>query len=70
MDESYKVYVFFSEYSWYDGNLYVENGEVTNGKKADKAYITSMNEHINRLVQKNDLTQKYDYFREVNKSAE
>lgn len=69
MDDSYRGYVFFSDYSWYDGNVYVENGEVTNGKKADKAYIASMNEHINRLVQKNDLTQKYDYFRELNKST-
>ncbi len=69
MDEEYKGYVFFSDYSWYDGNVYVENGEVTNGKKADKAYVISMNDHINRLVQKNDLTQKYDYFREVNKST-
>ncbi len=66
MDDSYPGYVFFSDYSWYDGNVYVENGEISNGKNADAQYLTEMNDSIHTLVQKNDLTQKYDYLREIN----
>ncbi len=63
LDEDYSGYVFFSDYSWYDGNVYVENGEAASGESIDSAYIESMNTLINKLVQRNDLTLKYDYFR-------
>ena len=61
-DENYKGYVFFSDYSWYDGEIYVENGEVTNGKEVDSAYVEEMSVHINNLVQKNDSILIYNYF--------
>lgn len=67
MDSNYEGYVFFSDYSWYDGNIYVENGEVTRGENVDPNYVTDMNGLINRLIQQNDLTQKYDYFRKLKK---
>ncbi len=62
-DENYKGYVFFSDYSWYDGTHYVENGKVANGVKADGEYIAKMNAIINDTIRKNDLTLKYDYFK-------
>lgn len=65
LDHDYEGYVFFSDYSWYDGNVYVENGEVINGAEADPAYVEEMNTHINELIQKNDLILKYDYFRRL-----
>jgi len=63
MDENYTGYVFFSDYSWYDGVNYVENGTVVNNSSADQQYIVDVNTYINDLIQKNDLTLKYDYFK-------
>ena len=65
MDDTHHGYVFFSDYSWYDGEVYVENGEAINGKNVNPEYLTEMNARIHRLVQKNDWTQKYDYFRNL-----
>ena len=63
--EDYPGYVFFSDYSWYDGNIYVANGEVLIGEIPDPAYIIDMSSMVSSLILKNDLIQKYDYFREL-----
>ena len=62
-DKDYKGYVFLSDYSWYDGKIYVENGEITNGVNADPKYVEQMNQHITELIEKNDYVLIYDYFR-------
>ena len=61
-DPNYQGYVFFSDYSWYDGNIYVENGKITQGVTAgvNPEYITDMDKMIHQVIQRNDLTQKYD----------
>lgn len=87
-DEDYSGYVFFSDGSWFDGTVYVEDGEITgywNGEKIvsdmsavpdrvkeeyevgddGKAAFQVLNEHINTLIRRNDLTLKYDYFRRM-----
>lgn len=64
-DDSFTGYAFFSDYSWYDGNVYVENGEVKEGTNYEKDYIKETNDLINRKIQQNDLTLKYDYFRRM-----
>ncbi len=72
MDKGYSGYVFFSDYSWYDGKFYVENGEVVKSKKKKKVdanYLADMNAMINQIIQKNDLTLKYDYFRTLLKNS-
>ena len=56
-------YAFFSDYSWYDGKVYVENQQITNGKKMSKNKLDSMNNLISDVIKKNDLTLKYDYFK-------
>ncbi len=61
LDSKYKGIVFFSDYSWYDGNVYVENGEVQNKKKISQTALDDKNEYINYITKKNDLTLKYDY---------
>lgn len=68
-DPNYGGYAFFSDYSWYDGNVYVENGTVTSQRKknTDEEYILQMNALINSLIQQNDLTLKYDYLRRLKK---
>ncbi len=65
MDEAYTGYAFFSDYSWYDGNVYVENGKAVSGENIDEAYVDETNSKINSLIQRNDLTLKYDYFRRL-----
>ena len=65
MDKGFSGYAFFSDYSWYDGNVYVENGEVKEGKSYEKDYIKETNDLINKKIQQNDLTLKYDYFRRM-----
>ena len=49
----------------YDGNVYVEDGVITNDGQMDEAKVQEMNDKINRLIQKNDLTLKYDYLRKL-----
>lgn len=58
-------YVFFSDYSWFDGTFYVENGEVAGEEQPDTEYIIEISTRISQLILKNDLIQKYDYFREL-----
>lgn len=64
-DPHYRGYVFFSDYSWYDGRYYVEYGEVTNKSQYDKEYIDDTNALINKRIRQNDLILKYDYFRQL-----
>ena len=52
-DEEFSGYVFFNDYSWYDGNVYAEKG----------THNTSMDEIINLKIKQNDLTLKNDYYR-------
>lgn len=62
LSDDYSGYVFFDDYSWYDGNVYVENGSVTNGKEIDSDKLKQMNDNISNLTKRNDLTLKYDFF--------
>ena len=57
--------VFFSDYSWYDGNVYVDGGIVTNNKEINEISLEDKNYYINYLIKKNDLTLKYNYFKQI-----
>lgn len=63
--DGYKGYVFFSDYSWYDGNVYVENGVPANDGNVDQEYLEMMNEKIGAVIRKNDLTLRYNYFKSI-----
>lgn len=63
LDDNYSGYVFFSDYSWYDGVNYVEFGQASDNTSADTDYINQVNAQINNLIRKNDLTLKYDVFK-------
>ena len=65
LSKNYNGYVFFSDYSWYNGKVYVEGGEVTNGKWINRTDLENMNHYISELIKKNDLTLKTDYFKKV-----
>lgn len=66
LNPDYKGYVFFPDYSWYDGNVYVEGGVVTNGKEIEPTALEEKNHYINYVIKKNDLTLKYNYFKYIN----
>ena len=63
LNPNYDGIVFFSDYTWYDGNVYVENGEVTNNKKINYDKLEEKNYYINYITKKNDLALKFNYFK-------
>ena len=63
LSQNYEGIVFFSDYSWFDGNVYVENGEVTNNKYISESNLEEKNYYISYITKKNDLTLKYNYFK-------
>ena len=63
LNPKYEGIVFFSDYTWYDGNVYVENGEVTNNKKISNDKLEEKNYYINNITRKNDLALKFNYFK-------
>ena len=66
LNPNYNGYVFFSDYSWYDGNVYVDGGIVTNEKYIDPLILEDKNYFVNYMIRKNDLTLKYNYFKQLN----
>ena len=66
LNPKYDGIVFFSDYSWYDGNIYVENGEVVNNKNISYDKLEEKNYYINYITKKNDLALKFNYFKNKN----
>lgn len=64
--KDYKGIAFFSDYSWYDGNVYVEGDKIVNNGKLSKKKQEATSEFVNNIIRKNDLTLKYDYFKTLN----
>ena len=65
LDGKYKSMIVFPDLSWYDGNLYVVDNKVMNGKKIDEVALEEKNSYAEYLVKKNDLVLKYNYFKEI-----
>ena len=69
LDPDYSGYVFFTDYSWWDGKRYVnESGEIVKGLPATEEYINRMSTKINNLIQKNDEVLKSNYFKILKQS--
>lgn len=69
LDPNYEGIAFFSDYSWYDGNVYVEGGIVTNNGKISAEELEEKNNYINYIIKKNDLVLKYNYFKTIEKET-
>lgn len=65
LDPNYEGIAFFSDYSWYDGEVYVDSGIVTNNKKIDPKKLEEKNNYINYIIKKNDLVLKYNHFKDI-----
>lgn len=61
--EDYQGIAFFNDYSWYDGDVYVNNNEILNGGNISDRKMRQTSQLINDIIRKNDLTLKYDYFK-------
>ncbi len=61
--KNYKGIAFFSDYSWYDGNVYVDNDKILNKGKLSRKKRDETSELVHNIIRKNDLTLKYDYFK-------
>ena len=65
LSNNYKGLVFFNDYSWYDGNVYVENGKVTNKKKISLDDLNYKNELVDKLIKINDAVIETNYFKNI-----
>lgn len=65
LDPNYNGIAFFSDYSWYDGNVYVDSGIVSNNKKISDEELIEKNNYINYIIKKNDLILKNNYFKQI-----
>lgn len=65
--KNYKGIAFFSDYSWYNGNVYVDDKKILNKGKLSKKKREETSELVHNIIRKNDLTLKYDYFKTLKK---
>ncbi|MCI9127288.1 MAG: sulfatase-like hydrolase/transferase [Eubacterium sp.] len=65
--KNYKGIAFYSDYSWYDGNVYVDDEKILNKGKLSKKQREETSEVVHNIIRKNDLTLKYDYFKTLKK---
>ena len=63
LGKDYNGIVFFSDYSWYDGNVYVSDGVVTNNKSITQEQLEIKNDYVSYVAKKNDLALQYNYFK-------
>ena len=52
LGKNYSGIVFFSDYSWYDGNVYVDGNGLAN-KNDNPSLIAQKNDYVNYLIKKN-----------------
>ena len=62
LSDTHPGYIFFQDGSWYDGKLYVKDGKVVSGGKADENYLEQTGKLASDTIRKNDLSLKSDYF--------
>ena len=63
--KKYQPLSIFSDLSWYDGNVYVVDGVVSNNKKISVTNLEKKNSLVEYVIKKNDLVLKYNYFKEI-----
>lgn len=66
LSKNYSGIAIFSDLSWYDGNIYVQDGKVINGKKISNEKFEEKMSMVEYIVKKNDLVLKYNYFKQMN----
>lgn len=62
LDDNYDDFVFFPDYSWYDGDIYYRDGLIKFGNNTNKNYIDN-NKQISNLLTINKYVLDTDYFK-------
>ncbi len=70
LSNEYEGYAFFSDYSWYNGKVYVMGEDVyvmdkksKTDRSIPKRKINKISEEISNKIRQNDLTLRYNYFK-------
>lgn len=63
LSPDYEGYVVFPDSSVYNGEVYVENGRVTQVGADGSTDVDALCKKVNRMIRKNDLVLRFDYFR-------
>lgn len=66
MDDNYSGYVFFDDYSWYDGSVYFDGSageKVGDNPNSNGNSMENTNGSITKSIKKNDLTLKYNWYK-------
>ncbi len=58
-----KGFVFFSDYSWYDGEIYFKNNKIERGNEVDQSYIDYRNQQITNILKVNKGVFEQNYFK-------
>lgn len=64
---NYEGLVFFSEYSWYDGEVYYKDGEILEGENVSDDYLSKINRKINNILDINEKILSTNYFQVIKK---
>jgi phosphoglycerol transferase MdoB-like AlkP superfamily enzyme len=67
LSDNYDDFVFFNDYSWYDGETYYKNGKIEMGKQVPTDYINERNKQLNDILTRNKYILHTDYFNIKNK---
>lgn len=62
LSDSYSEFIFFSDYSWYDGKTYFKDGKVLFGDPVDENVIINNGETINNILDINTKVLETNYF--------
>ena len=60
-------FVYFPDYSWYDGNIYYKGGHITSYDNQEYVKETSMK--VNKKIELNDAILNSDYYRYLTKDT-
>lgn len=62
LDPNYDGFVFFGDYSWYDGDVYYKNNQVIIGSNVEQEYIDNRNKQLNTILDINKKVLETNYF--------
>jgi phosphoglycerol transferase MdoB-like AlkP superfamily enzyme len=62
LDSNYNEFVFFRDYSWYDGNTYYKNNQIIQGNNVSTKYIQEKSKEINNILDINKKVLRTNYF--------
>ncbi len=66
LSPNHKDLIFFPDGSWYNGSIYIKDGEQLFGKKTSQEKINLINKEVKQKMMLNDAVIKSNYFNKIN----